>query len=54
MVTMSETTDPNVLRTAVEVDGRAASYLTVDRDGPNGLAFSPRVGGVGSGSGGVG
>jgi pimeloyl-ACP methyl ester carboxylesterase len=31
---MSETTDPKVLRTAVQVDGRAANYSTADRDGP--------------------
>jgi pimeloyl-ACP methyl ester carboxylesterase len=31
---MSETNEPNVLRTSVDVDGRKASYLTVDQDGP--------------------
>ncbi|QEU90103.1 alpha/beta fold hydrolase [Streptomyces kanamyceticus] len=31
---MSETTETTVLRTAVQVDGEAASYLTVERDGP--------------------
>lgn len=31
---MSETAGMNVLRTAVEVDGESASYLTVDQDGP--------------------
>lgn len=31
---MSETTTTNVLRTAVQVDGESASYLTVEQDGP--------------------
>lgn len=31
---MSETTEAGVLRTSVRVDGEAASYLTVERDGP--------------------
>ncbi|WP_338894295.1 alpha/beta hydrolase [Streptomyces sp. TG1A-60] len=31
---MSETTETRVLRTAVQVDGEAASYLTVEQDGP--------------------
>ncbi|MDH6291666.1 alpha/beta fold hydrolase [Rhodococcus sp. NM-2] len=31
---MSEVTDTGVVRTAVQVDGEAASYLTVEQDGP--------------------
>lgn len=31
---MSETTETRVLRTAVQVDGETASYLTVEQDGP--------------------
>jgi pimeloyl-ACP methyl ester carboxylesterase len=31
---MSETTETGVLRTAVQVDGETASYLTVEQDGP--------------------
>ncbi|WP_433236849.1 alpha/beta fold hydrolase [Actinomadura nitritigenes] len=31
---MSETTGTDVLRTAVQVDGESASYLTAERDGP--------------------
>ncbi|MFD0441615.1 alpha/beta fold hydrolase [Streptomyces indonesiensis] len=31
---MSDTTGTEVLRTAVQVDGESASYLTVERDGP--------------------
>jgi pimeloyl-ACP methyl ester carboxylesterase len=31
---MSETTETGVLRTAVQVDGESASYLTAGRDGP--------------------
>jgi pimeloyl-ACP methyl ester carboxylesterase len=31
---MSETTETRVLRTAVQVDGEPASYLTVEQDGP--------------------
>jgi pimeloyl-ACP methyl ester carboxylesterase len=31
---MSQTTGPDVLRTAVRVDGEMASYLTVPQDGP--------------------
>jgi pimeloyl-ACP methyl ester carboxylesterase len=31
---MSETTETKVLRTAVQVDGEMASYLTVEQDGP--------------------
>ncbi|MEU3741313.1 alpha/beta hydrolase [Streptomyces sp. NPDC032198] len=31
---MSETNETGVLRTSVQVDGAAASYLTVERDGP--------------------
>lgn len=31
---MSETTEPGVLRTAVQVDGETASYLTAEQDGP--------------------
>ncbi|MBE1577786.1 alpha/beta fold hydrolase [Amycolatopsis roodepoortensis] len=31
---MSETAEPGVSRTTVEVDGEAASYLTVEQDGP--------------------
>ncbi|MBC9717779.1 alpha/beta hydrolase [Streptomyces sp. TRM66268-LWL] len=31
---MSETTETTVLRTAVQVDGDTASYLTVEQDGP--------------------
>lgn len=31
---MSETTETRVLRTAVQVDGEKASYLTVEQDGP--------------------
>ncbi|MEE4591070.1 alpha/beta hydrolase [Streptomyces sp. DSM 41524] len=31
---MSDTTGTEVLRTAVQVDGERASYLTVERDGP--------------------
>jgi pimeloyl-ACP methyl ester carboxylesterase len=31
---MSETTGTGVLRTAVQVDGETASYLTVEQDGP--------------------
>jgi pimeloyl-ACP methyl ester carboxylesterase len=31
---MRETTETNVLRTAVQVDGHMASYLTVEQDGP--------------------
>ncbi|MFP3989567.1 alpha/beta hydrolase [Streptomyces sp. E11-3] len=31
---MSETTETKVLRTAVEVNGETASYLTVEQDGP--------------------
>jgi pimeloyl-ACP methyl ester carboxylesterase len=32
--TVNESNEMKVLRTAVEVDGHPASYLTVDRDGP--------------------
>ncbi|WP_326689514.1 alpha/beta hydrolase [Streptomyces sp. NBC_01795] len=31
---MSETTEPGVSRTTVQVDGETASYLTVEQDGP--------------------
>jgi hypothetical protein len=31
---VSEPTDPRVVRTTVQVDGEAASYLTVEQDGP--------------------
>jgi hypothetical protein len=31
---VSETTEMNVLRTAVRVDGHMASYLTAEQDGP--------------------
>ncbi|RSN07174.1 alpha/beta hydrolase [Streptomyces sp. WAC 05977] len=31
---MSEAAEPGVVRTTVEVDGEAASYLTVEQDGP--------------------
>jgi hypothetical protein len=31
---MSETTEPGVLRTAIQVDGEPASYLTTEQDGP--------------------
>jgi hypothetical protein len=31
---MSETTGTRVLRNTVQVDGKAASYLTVEQDGP--------------------
>ena len=37
---MSETNGTSIVRTAVQVDGAAASYLTVERDGPTVLLLN--------------